>query len=95
MTMQHYSHGGWEDVRRRIPWIQIFGWIFLAGIAWAKLSSLSESHREVESTYARKDVLSVEMKALGEKIDMQTERIRQLESQIHRLRADLSDVKGR
>jgi len=92
LTIQHHSYNSWEETRRRIPWIQICVWIFLVGVAWAKLNSLEDAHREVESTYVRKDVLGVEMRALGEKIDMQTDRIRLLENQIGRLRAELNSI---
>ena len=90
MIMQHYSQDGWEFSRRRIPWIQIGVWVFLVGVSWSKLNSLERAHQEEQNVYARRDVLSVELKALGDKIDMQTERLRQLESQIGRLRSEFN-----
>lgn len=88
MSIQPYS-GDWEHTKRRIPWIQLLIWIFLAGVFWAKMEAVAQTMKEMDSTYVRRDVLSLELRNLADKSDSQTERIRLLENQIYRLRLEL------
>lgn len=88
MTLQRY--GDWEDTKKRIPWIQLLIWIFLAGVFWAKMEVVAQTMKDMDSTYVRRDVLSLELRNLSDKFDVQTERIRSLENQIHRLRLELA-----